>query len=305
MNFKQLIRDYFTFTRNERKGITVLVILIFLLALANKLIFFLEKPAKIDAALLDSARQKLGEYNDSVNQNLNSKALFFFNPNKIDSVALPQLKPSDVEPFLFDPNTATDDEFTRLGFSGKQIAAIRKYIGKGGVFKDQDDFFKIRVIGEGQKRILSGWIAIRDKKNEQAKINNARNVLVVEINSADSVQLEQLPGIGSVLAKRIIKYRDLLGGFYSISQLKEVYGLSDQTFGLIQDKVTVNASKIHRVDMNFADMGELSRHPYLKKELAKKIVKFRARNGSISDLAVLRDSMILNLDEYNRIKPYF
>jgi len=55
MNFKQLIQDYFTFSRNERKGIIVLVVLIFLLAVTNKLIFYFEKPAKIDAALLDSA----------------------------------------------------------------------------------------------------------------------------------------------------------------------------------------------------------------------------------------------------------
>jgi len=102
-----------------------------------------------------------------------------------------------------------------------------------------------------------------------------------------------------------VKYRDLLGGFYSISQLKEVYGLSEQTIQLIEGKVTVDVTQIRKLDVNFADANELSRHPYLKKILASKIVKFRTKNGNIRDLAILRDSMILNIDEYNRIKPYY
>src|SRR5665648_183808 len=88
MNFKQLIQDYFNFSRNERKGITVLLILIFLLAIANKIIFYFETPASIDAVLLASASQKLGLYNDSLNRQPTPLKLFFFNPNTIDSVAL-------------------------------------------------------------------------------------------------------------------------------------------------------------------------------------------------------------------------
>ena len=125
------------------------------------------------------------------------------------------------------------------------------------------------------------------------------------MNSADSIQLKQLPGIGDKLSKRIVKYRDLLGGFYSLAQLKEVYGLSEQTILQLKDKVTLDITKIRKLDVNFADVNELSRHPYLQKNLARQIVKFRTKNGSIHDLAVLRDSMILNIDEYSRIKPYF
>ena len=78
MNFKQLIQDYFTFSRNERKGIVVLLILIFLLAVANKLIFYFEKPAKIDVALMDSARNQLGLAIDSINEKENFTVTFLF-----------------------------------------------------------------------------------------------------------------------------------------------------------------------------------------------------------------------------------
>jgi DNA uptake protein ComE-like DNA-binding protein len=178
-------------------------------------------------------------------------------------------------------------------------------LDKGGVFRSKADFFKIRVISENQKRILSDWIVIESVSKVSTKENFVVNTSTIEINSADSIQLKQLPGIGSVLSKRIVKYRDLLGGFYSVSQLKEVYGLNEQTISLIEEKVTVDITRIRKIDVNFADANELSRHPYLKKNLANKIVKFRTKNGSIRDLAILRDSMILNIDEYNRIKPYF
>ncbi len=366
MNFKQLIRDYFTFSRNERKGIVVLLILIFLLAVANKLIFYFETPAKIDKLLLDSASRELGKVNDSVYEKKTIRTLFFFNPNTIDSVALDSLSIPEsvksnllkfrrkggklysntdfrkifgvtdrvfnqIDPFLlidnettalhiganilkknasapnlffFDPNKATDSEFLRLGFSNKQITTIRKYLDKGGIFWDKTDFFKIRVITENQKRILSDWIVIENMKKTLSKEQLVTQIVPIEINSADTIRLKQLPGIGAVLSKRIVKYRDLLGGFYSVSQLREVYGLSEQTIRLMEDKVTVDANQIKKLDLNFADVSELSRHPYLKKKLAIQIVNFRTKHGAIRDLSILRDSMILNIDEYNRIKPY-
>lgn len=359
MNFKQLIQDYFTFSRNERKGIVVLIILIFLLAIANKLIFYFEKPAKIDVALLDSARNQLGLAIDSINEKETLQSLFFFNPNTIDSTALDSLDvPSSVKinllkfrnkggkiysrvdfkkiygvtdqvynqisPYLllengsdqqgkiaapklfaFDPNTATDSEFLRLGFSDKQIKTIRNYLDKGGAFRDKFEFFKIRVISEKQKRILSDWVVIENTKKLSSVEIPVLKAVNIDLNSADSIQLKQLPGIGAVLSKRIVKYRDLLGGFYSVNQLKEVYGLSEQTIKQIETKVKLDDAKIRKLNLNFADVNELSRHPYLKTNLAGKIVKFRTKNGSIRDCSILRDSMILSLDEYTRIKPYF
>ena len=106
------------------------------------------------------------------------------------------------------------------------------------------------------------------------------------------------------LSKRIVKYRDLLGGFYSLEQLKEVYGLSEKTILQIEGMVEVDASKIHKVDLNFDNWKELAQHPYIQKNLAVQIIKFRTKYGSISEPSVLRDSMILNLNEYTKLRPY-
>lgn len=296
MNFKQLIQDYFTFSRNERKGITILLVIIFILAIANKMIFFFETPGRIDPVLFDSARNELGLLNDSVNrQHIDS-----VDNSKVPPVSLPK-----TELFPFDPNKATDDEFLKLGLSVKQIQTIRNYQQKGGSFKNREDFFRIWGLSDNQKKRLADWIRIEIPEPVYALEKATVPDFEIELNSADSILLKALPGIGDKLSKRIVKYRDLLGGFYSLNQLKEVYGLSEQTIGLIGNQITLDAKKIRKIDLNFADLYELSKHPYLQKNLAKRIVEYRTKHGKIQDLTVLRDSMILNIDEYNRIKPYY
>ena len=192
-----------------------------------------------------------------------------------------------------------------MGLSDKLIRTIRKYQDKGGSFRSKADFFKIYGLSESQKQRLNDFVVIDVAAEPKTAENNMKDEVLIELNAADSIQLKLLPGIGDKLSKRIVRYRDLLGGFYSVSQLKEVYGLTDETLKLISGKVVVDDKKIRKLDLNFADMNELSIHPYLKKNLAGKIIKFRAKNGSIRDLSVLRDSMILNMDEYTRLKPYF
>lgn len=360
MNFRQIIQDYFTFSRNERKGIIILLVIIFILAIANKTIFYFETPAKIDPALLDSASRELGSVSDSLNRQPVQKKLFPFNPNTIDSIVLISLDlPESVklnllkfrnrggkifsdadfkkiygvtdsiftlvspylmikdeshklplilakkELFVFDPNKATDNEFFRLGLSEKQVATIRNYQSKGGKFKNKEGFFRMWGLREDQKSVLNDFVLIEGAENSNSKAKSVIQFSQIDLNSADSIQLRQLPGIGEKLSKRIVKYRDLLGGFYSVSQLKEIYGLSEQTFLLNVDKLTVDVSKIRKLDVNFSDVNELSRHPYLKKNLARQIIKFRSGYGSIHDFAILRDSMILNIDDYTRLRPYF
>lgn len=359
MNFKQFIQDYFTFSRNERKGITILLVIIFLLAVANKVIFYFETPAKIDVDLLDTARSEMFLFNDSINDLVAENKFFRFNPNTIDrdaldSLSIPegikrnmlkfrekggkfysetdfrkiygvtdaifnQLAPflvfenkivqttpikNQPELFLFDPNTASDNDFIRLGLKKKQIQIIRNYQRKGGTFRNTADFLKIYGISETQKELLADYIVIGEKEN--VKIEKVAEVTKreIEINAADSIELMNLPGIGDKLSKRIVKYRDLLGGFHTLDQLKEVYGLNEEVIRRIDEFITVDPKRIRKVDLNFAEWDELAKHPYIQKNTANQIIKFRTKYGSIQKSSVLLDSMILNIDEYARLKPY-
>ncbi|HET6556880.1 MAG TPA: helix-hairpin-helix domain-containing protein [Prolixibacteraceae bacterium] len=355
MNFKQIVQDYFTFSRNERKGITILLVIFFLLVVANKVIFYFETPAKVDADLLNA------EFNLKVSPvNLpKTGSLFMFNPNTIDRGALDSLSLPEgiknniikfrekggsynsakdfkkmygvtdsiyrlVEPFLvletktvkplsnkkpvelfaFDPNTAGDTVFFRLGLTERQVQTIRNYQQKGGMFKKSSDLFRLYGIPDSQKLALAEYVVIKEKPGSKIETNETERVLI-EINGTDSIELKSLPGIGNKLSKRIVKYRDMLGGFYSLEQLKEVYGLREETIRQIEGLVKIDPEKIHKIDLNFADWNELAAHPYIRNSLAQQIIKFRTRYGSISDPSVLKDSMILNKDEYERLKPYF
>lgn len=361
MNFRKIVRDYFTFSRNERKGIVALLVIIFLLALANKFVFYFEKPAKIDPELFRKASNELGRLNDSILNPEPRLILFPFDPNSIDSLALDSLSAPQVvkenilrfrnkggrfnsaedmrkiygmsdftfkqiEPFIqitrrevssidkmnkpelfpFNPNTASDEQLGRLGLSERQIQSIRKYLSSGGYFKDKSAFANFRAISESQKQRLLNYVFIDGQIKESNEIRPPQQSLVrIEINGADSIQLKRLPGIGGVLSKRIVKYRDLVGGFYSVLQLKEVYGITDDVFAKVEPKITVDQGKVRKIDLNFSDKKELSRHPYIKAELADRIVRFRSRIGAISNKKMLLDSMILNMEQYDRISPYF
>ena len=360
MNFRQLVQDYFTFSRNERKGITIVLVIVFILAVGNKIIFYFETPAKIETQLLDF-QKKDGTLlaGDSITATKKEKKLFSFNPNTIeaealDSLLLPEgikknmLKYRDKggryyngndfrkmygvtdsiygqvasllvfesktarpvqekkqsELFAFDPNTSTDSDFLRLGLSEKQIQGIRNYQAKGGSFRKGEDFMKIYSLSAAQKNALAPFIEIKEKERGGAEKEKVAVDLHIDINVADSLELMKLPGIGTKLSKRIVKYRDLLGGFYSMDQLNEVYGLSEQTIDQIKGMLLVDSSKIRKMDVNFADWNELSRHPYIQKTLAREIVKFRTKYGSINETSVLKDSMILNPEQYLRLRPY-
>jgi DNA uptake protein ComE-like DNA-binding protein len=127
---------------------------------------------------------------------------------------------------------------------------------------------------------------------------------ILELNSSDSADLESLPGIGPVLAKRIIKYRNLLGGFISSSQLREVYGLSDSTFTIISDRVRADSLKVKKIDLNGVDFKRLIRFPYLEKYDVTAILKFRELQGRIENLDELVNNKIITQEKAKKVRAY-
>jgi len=127
----------------------------------------------------------------------------------------------------------------------------------------------------------------------------------IDINRADSVNLLPLPGIGPVFAGRIIRYRDLLGGYASVNQLQEVYGMSRETIDLITDRIVFDTTVLDKLDLNSATFRELLRHPYLEYEDVKALVNYREFAGTIESLRELQDNFILPDSVLNRVEPYF
>lgn len=128
--------------------------------------------------------------------------------------------------------------------------------------------------------------------------------VTVELNSADSLDLVQLYNIGPSFAKRILKYRNLLGGFVSKEQLWEVYGMDSVRYNDIAPYVTINPEGVTLMDLNSATIDQLKRHPYLDYYQAKAIVRMREQAGLFKNIEDLRKVSIIDNETYTKLIPY-
>jgi len=105
----------------------------------------------------------------------------------------------------------------------------------------------------------------------------------VEINSADSLSIVFLKGIGPGFTKRIIKYRTMLGGFHSINQLKEVYGMTDSLFLILTSQIQLYPNAVTKIPINAIDFNSLRKHPYFNFQLAQAIINYRLKHGKLTE----------------------
>ncbi len=126
----------------------------------------------------------------------------------------------------------------------------------------------------------------------------------IEINSADSIHLLDLDGIGPVFASRIIKYRKSLGGFRRIGQLLEVYGMDSVRFNGLKGQVRIDTLKLRKLDVNRATFKELLAHPYLEYEQVKAVCRFRERKGRLQSPAEIWAAGILPDSIHDKLIPY-
>jgi DNA uptake protein ComE-like DNA-binding protein len=127
---------------------------------------------------------------------------------------------------------------------------------------------------------------------------------LIDINTCDSAELVRLPGIGPVLSARIVKYRNYLGGYASTLQLKEVYGLSPETYELIRSRVIADPAVIKRIGINTADYREFSRVRYLEKYEISAILKYRELKGRIDNVNELTDNKLITVEKAQKVGPY-
>jgi DNA uptake protein ComE-like DNA-binding protein len=127
---------------------------------------------------------------------------------------------------------------------------------------------------------------------------------LIDINICDSSDLVLLPGIGPVLSARIIKYRYYLGGFANIGQLREVYGLSPETYELIKSRILADSTVVRRIRINTADYKELSRVRYLEKFEITAILKYRELKGRINNINDLTNNKLIAVEKASKVGPY-
>ena len=131
-----------------------------------------------------------------------------------------------------------------------------------------------------------------------------RTIELLELNSSDSAALEALPGIGPVLSARIIRYRNLLGGYASVEQLREVYGLKEETYDLIRNRLRVDISLVRKININTADYKQMIRLPYFTREEVSAILNYREKSGKLEKVDDLVINNLVSQGKIDKLRPY-
>jgi len=210
----------------------------------------------------------------------------------------PRLRP-------FDPNTASESTLRSLGLTGATVHILLHYRDKGGRFYRKEDLKKIYTLSPEDYDRLAPYVRIgtASAPGSRGAAESATAPAQLDLNKADSATLTLLPGIGPAYAHRIVAFRSALGGFVSVSQLREVYGFPDSTFRSLKDRFVVHAGDVRKINVNTADESTLYRHPYIRKQ-AGNIIRLRKRLGKIADMAVLQRACFSNEEKYRKIAPY-
>jgi len=205
--------------------------------------------------------------------------------------------------FEFDPNKLSVDSLMLLGFNAYAAKNVDKYRAKGGKFKNADDLRRIYGLDSILFEEIKPYVKITpsrkliatkpaiEKPHSKSKPKPKRPKLAyksIDINLADTTEFKKLKGIGSVYANRIVKFRNSLGGYFSVDQIREVWGISDSLYLSIIPYLA-KASRIpNKKNLNSLDKKSLARHPYIDWKKAKIITSYRKMHGDFESIDDLR-----------------
>ncbi|MBJ6117110.1 helix-hairpin-helix domain-containing protein [Pontibacter sp. BT310] len=306
---KLWIRNYFGFSQREVNGFLWLITIMVLLTAAPFLFsrnYNSNQPISANPAdqqLLDSLVAQLEKAPDTYNRSRKT----------IATVPL----------YRFNPNTLSLEQWQGFGLPKYLGQRILNYRSKVGDFTYRAELGKIYGMPDSVFQRLYPFIDLPETKPDNYSRkgigssrphpapgweNRPRERFVLapfNINTADTAQLKQIRGIGRKLSARIVKYRDRLGGFYSLEQLREVYGLQPEVIDSLSKYTFV--AKAHspaRINLNTATIEELRTHPYMTSNLARAIVAYREQHGRFESVEELKQIKIIKPEQYEKLKSY-
>ncbi len=373
-----LIKDWFYYTRVQRRGIIVLLVLLVAIPIIGEIIKSRISLQQIDQqAFLAEVRlfeEQLAQYEaeaDSARSYSRSATTARGEPSGRQVV---------FEPFAFDPNRMSQAEWDSLGMPGHISRSIQNFLAAGGGFRYKEDFKRIYLLDDWMYNELESYITLpvrpvansppararqteyiagtdhQDADHNTSKelnrsasggdyagescnragitdvarfdnenIDNSASAgagktsgidhstgyrrtdltaLRVNINTADTTELQKMRGIGPAFSRRIVGYRELLGGFTHPEQLLEVFGLDSARFEEIRDFVITDSIVRNKVKLNTADFGDLVRHPYIDRQTAGAILNLRRQHGPFQGVDDLKKSYLIDDVVVQRLLPY-
>jgi competence protein ComEA len=309
--WQKFLKDYFSFTKKERVGIISVVAGILILTILPFFFPYIVKKEKTDASQFAKEIAQLQRDTSSEKRVANKYDNEFdddYTPSSGRQITKPEI-------FFFDPNTASVADWKKLGIKSRTAETIQKYISKGGKFYKPEDIKKIYGISKTDADRLIPYVSISENKKESPRYNQdesadkksySKNYTIqkTDINLADTSAFVALPGIGNKLAKRIIAFREKLGGFHSVDQIGETYFLPDSTFKKIKPYLVANSEAIKKININSASIDEMKSHPYIKYDVANAIFQYRQQHGNYTSVEEIKKIMTVTDEFYNKTFPY-
>ena len=228
-----------------------------------------------------------------------------------------QGEPKQPELFPFDPNTADSTQLLRLGLQPWQVRNIYKYRAAGGIYREPSDFARLYGLTLKQYRQLEPYIRIsedyqpaarfiskdvtmeeRDTMRYPVKLQPQERIV---LNTADTAQLRKVPGIGHYFARKIVEYRERLGGYVSVQQLLEIENFPDTAVNYF---IIPDDTQLRKLNLNRLSLNELKRHPYISFYQARAIVDYRRLHGPLESLQQLSLSRDFPPEAIRRLAPY-
>lgn len=299
------LREYFQMDKRQERGLMVLAIILLLSIAFNHFAPYMF--AKSGESLLKSEvfiENLPTESNPAESEKSIKKARKvmleidrFFNPN---TISLEDLKAMKLPPFVAENWV--------------------KYRNSGAVFYHADDVSKIYGLEEDVFAQLKPWIKIEQKQFKKKKTiekpineNDEKNLdikisihpaIKLGINSADSIELLDVRGIGPFYAGAIVEYRKRLGGFNNINQLMELYKMDSSKFEVMLPQLFLDTVEITKISINNATFKEILYHPYIDYETTKYMINKRNKLGKYAALYQLKDSVHMPDSLFKKILPY-
>lgn len=243
-----------------------------------------------------------------------------------------------LNPFPFNPNEASKSQLLDLGLPERTVKTFLNFRSKGGKFYKNEDLKRVYGLKEEWYDELEPFIRIKkeervfaDKENDyksdykqkekstskpegndsnrkkdypKTKKEYERKPVIVDINKSSQNDFEKVYGIGPYYAKKIIEYRELLGGFNKVEQLSEMYGMPDSTYQKIKPSLKIETIALRKININSASAEDLKAHPYIKWKIANTIVKYRETHGKYTSVSDLKKNYAISQDLYDKLEPY-
>lgn len=239
----------------------------------------------------------------------------------------------------FDPNTADSTVLLGLGLQPWQVRSIYKYRANGGVYTCPEDFARLYGLSVKKYRELKPFIRIGTDYRPASEVvrqhgraayssgnqGNGNSAVAhgesgsssstqdyvqklkvgetMALNTADTMTLRKVPGIGPFFARKIARYRESLGGFVSNEQLLEIPDFPESALPYL-NVTAADAAHVKKLNINKATAEQLRKHPYINYMMAKQIMDYRRLRGNINSLSDLRLLPLFTDEVVEKLRPY-